>query len=71
MPTYNNELERPHHLEGTILEKATGKTIGTIRVKPSRILWKPKGQTKYYNVSLDKFVDWIQDKKTGASRTAS
>jgi len=45
--------------------------VGNIRVKPSGILWKPrgaKGATPYYRVPLDKFVTWITDPATGATK---
>ena len=71
MPDYNNKFATPAHIEETIVDATTGATIGTIRVKPSGLLWKPKGQRKYYQVSLDTFTAWITNAATGASRTGS
>ena len=46
-----------------------GTKIGELRVKPSRVLWKRKGKQTYKSVSLEKFTDWISDKKTAAQDT--
>jgi hypothetical protein len=48
-----------------------GSVIGTIRIKPSGILWKPKGQHKFLRVSLDTFIGWITHKNTGATKVSS
>jgi hypothetical protein len=72
MPAYINKLEQPQHMEGTILGPLPDRrVIATIRVKPSTILWKPRGQTKYYSVSLEKFAEWIMSPKTHADRVSS
>ena len=70
MPKYNNHFASPDHIEETILS-ANGEVIGTIRVKPSSILWKPKGAQKYFSVSLDSFTVWITDLKTKARKAGS
>lgn len=36
--------------------------IGVLRVKPSSILWKPKGGQKFLSVPLDEFREWIKTK---------
>jgi hypothetical protein len=39
-----------------------GTVIGTLRVKPSTILWRPKrarGVSPWFSVSLDDLTDWI------------
>jgi hypothetical protein len=68
MPDYVNQFKSPIYIEETILDEE-GNTIGTIRIKPSGILWKPSGSPKYYSMPLDDFIAWITDKKTGAKRT--
>ena len=70
MPGYKNQIKSPAYVEETILDKKDSP-IGTIRVKPSSILWKKKGKGKFYNVSLDKFIQWITDPNTKAKRTKS
>jgi len=70
MPKYKNSFATPAHLEEEILDEA-GKKIGTIRVKPVSILWKPKGQSKFFSVDLETFTKWIIDPKTRAAKTDS
>ena len=41
------------------------KVIGTLRIKPSTILWKPKfawGKKPYFAADLDEFIEWITEK---------
>ncbi len=70
MPGYKNKFGSPSYIEETIYDTA-GVTIGTIRVKPSSVLWKPTGQQRYYAVTLDKFAAWITAPGTAARRTGS
>jgi len=70
MPTYKNQFARPKYYDHEILDE-DAKKIGTLRVKPGNILWKPKGQQKFYSVSLDNFREWIKDPKTNANKTGS
>jgi hypothetical protein len=65
MPGYKNQFSAPQYVEETILD-ASGTTIGTVRIKPSSILWKPSAGRKFYSVSLDKFSAWIISPDTGA-----
>ncbi len=65
----NNSFRSPAFTEETIVDES-GLVVGHIRLKPSGILWKPKGNGKYYSVPIDKFEDWITDPKTKASRAA-
>ncbi len=59
MPAYKNEFARPDHYEHEII--TDGKKIGTLRVKPVGLLWKPAGQQKYYSVTLEQFTGWITE----------
>lgn len=44
------------------IHNADGKgKIGELRIKPSSILWKSKGQQKYRAVPLDDFIKWIEE----------
>ena len=70
MPGYKNSFRAPAYFEETIIDEVGG-VVGTIRVKPSSILWKPKNQRKYYSVQLGKFAEWITDPDTKASKTKS
>lgn len=65
MPGYKNSFTSPTYIEETILNSGNGK-IGTIRVKPSSILWRPKGKGKFFAVPLDKFQEWISHPETKA-----
>jgi len=52
-----------------IIVDENNQVVGTVRVKPNAILWKPKGSKKgFYAVPLMKFANWITDKETGALR---
>lgn len=70
MPRYKNRFSAPTHIEEIILDE-NNNTVGTIRVKPSSILWKPVGQRKFYAVPLDKFTSWIVSTTAKASRVKS
>jgi hypothetical protein len=70
MPAYKNQFVRPDHHEHEILS-STGSKIGTIRLKPNRVLWKPVGAGKFFGVSLDKFKEWIIADETGARKSKS
>lgn len=66
MPKYTNEFQNPEYSEETILD-SNKEVIGTIRIKPSSVMWKPSGKHKFLAVPLDKFTAWIADKATGAT----
>ncbi len=70
MPAYKYKFKSLEYFEETILDDKND-TIGTVRIKPSGILWKPKGQHKYYAVTLEQFKEWITDENTRAKRTSS
>ncbi len=70
MPRYKNQFQRPTHQDHHIRD-ANNKKIGTLRVKPTGVAWKPANKQKFYSVSLDDFTDWITKPSTGASQTSS
>ncbi|MEB5487983.1 hypothetical protein QMA69_26515 [Burkholderia pseudomallei] len=70
MPSYKNSFQSPDIIEETILGD-DGKKLGTIRIKPSSVQWKPTGKQSYQTVSLDAFTDWIMDPNTKAKKTKS
>jgi hypothetical protein len=39
--------------------------FGHIRVKPSNLLWKGKGDRKWFNVKIEKFQKWVTATKAG------
>ncbi|NJM54934.1 MAG: hypothetical protein HC841_02525 [Verrucomicrobiae bacterium] len=70
MPAYKNKFYAPAFVEEVIIkDDGDNAVVGTIRIKPSGVLWKPKGQQKFYSVDLEKFSAWITDSTTGAKRT--
>jgi len=70
MPAYKNQFSRPKYYDHGILDER-GNKIGTLRVKPTGVLWKPKNAQKFHSVSLKNFIEWITDKKTSGSRPTS
>lgn len=45
-----------------IMEEGNGK-VGTIRIKPSGILWKPKGKSaKWFSVTVEEFAKFAKKK---------
>ena len=70
MPRYSNQFRRPSHQDHHILD-ANNKKIGTLRVKPTGVAWKPASKQKSYSVSLNAFIEWITTPSTGASQTSS
>jgi len=67
VPKYLNRFKSPEHVEETIVDES-GTIVGTIRVKPSSVLWRPKSQHAFYAVTLADFAAWITDPDTGAKR---
>jgi len=70
MPVYRNKFASPTFVQETILDGRGGK-IGDIRIKPSSVLWKPRGEHKYYSVSLERFATWITSSSCNANRTGA
>lgn len=70
MPAYNNSFASPSFIEETIIG-ADGRKIGSIRIKPSSVLWKPTGQQKFYSVSLETFAVWITSQSAKSKRITS
>jgi hypothetical protein len=53
-----NEFKRPEFYDHEIVSEA-GK-VGDVRIKPSGILWSPKGAHKWFRASLEDFAAWIE-----------
>jgi hypothetical protein len=58
MPTYKYQFKGPEYVEHTIIDHDRN-VVGTIRLKPSSVMWKPKGAKNFYQVTVDKFDEWI------------
>ena len=54
-----NSLRRPE-LVDTQIEDENGKLVGTVRVKPTCILWARTEAKKWRRISLAKFIEWIE-----------
>ena len=63
MPTSVNKFAEPDHHDIEFADADTGNKVGTLRVKPSSLLWKPKGAHQFHAVSLDDFREFMKDKK--------
>ncbi len=64
----NSYFRSPSYTEHTILRSSDQTVVGTIRVKPTTVMWKSKGGKQFHAVELERFADWITDPKTGARR---
>jgi len=57
MPKYKNSfVSEPADF---LINDEEDKKLGTIRVTPVSVKWKPAGKQKFRTVSLDKFSEWI------------
>ncbi len=71
MPKYKNRFVSPEFMERKIVTEEGNEVVGTIRVKPVSISWKPKGRAEYLTVRLEDFVAWITDPATRAKKRKS
>ena len=70
MPKYNYSFQSPAFIEEGIIDDA-GRKIGTIRIKPVSISWKPANAREFRSVPIDDFIAWVTDPKTNAKLTKS
>ncbi len=70
MPKYKNSFKNPEYFDHTIIDEG-GKILGTVRIKPSGILWKPNNARQFYTVDLETFSNWITHRDTRANRTTN
>ncbi|TQF40279.1 hypothetical protein UNPF46_10975 [Bradyrhizobium sp. UNPF46] len=58
-------FKRAESQDFTIVEMNDGdKIVGTIRVKPSGVLWAPKGSHKFYKLSIQQFAKFAEEHGT-------
>lgn len=57
MPEYKYNFAESTFYQMTVQNK-DGEKVGTLRIKPSRLLWMPAKAKKWYSVSLDDFAAW-------------
>jgi len=55
------EFKAPVSQDYTIMEG--DKVFGTLRVKPSTLMWKPKGAHSWFGVTIEEFGSWAKGKK--------
>jgi hypothetical protein len=60
MPDYRKRFLEGEYYEHTIVVDTSGAMVGTIRIKPVSVLWKPKAARKWYAVSIEEFDAWIR-----------
>ena len=70
MPQYKNCFGSPGYVEHIILDEKRA-TLGTLRIKPSSILWKGKHDRQFYTVPLESFMEWIKSPASLSRRTKS
>ena len=51
-------IRRPDSEDFEIMED--NKKAGTIRIKPSGILWKPKGKQSFFGVTVEEFAEFAE-----------
>jgi hypothetical protein len=66
MPAAKYKFLEQQAYDFVIANTANDTAVGTLRVKPSTILWKPKGakgKTPWFSVGLDDFAKWAMEQK--------
>ena len=59
MPASKYRFSEQNACNHKIVDASDGHVIGELRVKPSSLLWKAKGQHQYHSVSLNQVANWI------------
>lgn len=52
---------KPRKYEDHEIVADDGAKVGEIRVKPSGVLWAPKGSHKWYGVDLQTFANFMEN----------
>jgi len=52
---------KPSKYEDHEIVDDNNKVVGTVRVKPSGILWSPKGSHSWLGINLDKFQEFMAE----------
>jgi hypothetical protein len=55
-------IRRPEFEDFEILESSA--IVGTVRIKPSGILWSPKGKHSWFRVTVEQFATFAEEKGT-------
>lgn len=62
-----NHFREPNHTD-IQFNNAQGRLIGTLRVKPNAVAWKPAGAQHFQAVNLNEFATWILSAESGSRR---
>ncbi len=65
----NTKSFRSSKFAEEVVLDGNGDVVGTIRIKPTGVLWKPRNAREWYSVSLDGFASWITNPATKAKKT--
>jgi hypothetical protein len=71
MPASIHKFAEQESYDHVIVDADDGKAIGTLRVKPSTVLWKPRGAKSdkpWFSVDLIELTEWIKQKDHKVSR---
>lgn len=60
MPKYRNKFDRPSYVDHKI-PREDESVLGTVRVKPTGILWKGANKQTFKRVAMDTFIEWINE----------
>jgi hypothetical protein len=56
-----NEFKPRKYVDHEIVD-ADGLKMGDIRVKPSGILWSPRGRHAWFRINLEQFAQFMESK---------
>ena len=68
MPQYRYYIKEPAYTDFNIFENDTNSKFGTLRVKPSSILWKPANAQEFKVITLEAFADFMNRQENVSSR---
>jgi hypothetical protein len=58
MPVAVSKPKAERYVDEIIVD-ALGRTIGTVRITGTRVLWKPAKSARFSSVRFSSFVDWL------------
>ena len=67
MPDYVGEIERPAHVDVKLKDR-DGAAAGTLRIKPSTLLYKAPRARKWKSVTMDEVQTFITENGNDVSR---
>lgn len=60
-----NHFREPNHTD-ILFNSAQGRLIGTLRIKPNAVAWKPANAQRFQAVNLSQFTTWILSSESGS-----